>query len=99
MPTLVTCAPHEASEKKLPCDEVDESERVSALDAFTALPKLSCVWTVAMSEQPPAVMERAGVRKIRRVAVPAVVTVSVWVALLKPLAAAVSAGVPTAVSL
>src|SRR5690349_18407659 len=77
--------------------EVDCSVSAVSLPRLDALPNVSCSCTVVIAEQFPAVRVWGGVRKAIFTAA-AGLTVTPWLALVRPVAEAVTDGLPALVS-
>src|SRR5437868_6748988 len=86
----------ESVKKRPPVEEV-VSATVVALETLDGLPKPSRVWTGITAEQLPAGSVCGAVANARAAGAPGTI-VSVWVALVRPVEAAVSVGPPAIVS-
>src|SRR5262245_54154286 len=85
------------SAKKRPPVELVVSATAVALETLDGLPKPSRVSTLMTAEKPPAGSVWGAVANARAPGAPATI-VSVWVALVRPMEAAVRAGPPARVS-
>src|SRR2546426_113587 len=83
---------------KVPPEEELDSVTEVAVATLDGLPNWSCVWTVMIEEQTPAIKVWVGVVKTSFEGA-AAFTVSVCIADVRPVAEAVMVGVPDSVSL